>query len=411
MEENIEIWKDIKGYEGIYQVSNLGRAKKLARTIICKDGKTKYLNEKLIKLYKSGNSSYLSVYKGHKRVFTTNILNLIEQLFEDKSLIIPSFDGEIWKDIDEFHGLYQVSNLGRIKSLPKIDFIGRKRRELILKQRKDHNGYYYITLRHSTSKIYKTISVHRLVGISFVENVHNLPNIHHIDYNSSNNKYDNLSWVTQKQNMEFSQKEGRLKKYNLKKIKQRPYKKEILPDYYTDEDFKPLDEFWIEVNDFNNYRISNYGRIKEITCNNQQKLIKPFFCGGKKLRNGRPLQVCLYNENEKKFFVLNNLVATRFIPNLNKLPCSNHKDGNKTNNHVVNLEWLSYSDNQHHAINMGLKQDIGENNMHSKLTEKEVIEIRKLYKNGIGYKKLAKIFEVEPCTISLVVKRKSWKHI
>lgn len=316
---------------------------------------------------------------------------------------------EIWENINEFCGLYQISNLGRIKSLFRIDSMGRKYEELILRQTKDSNGYCYVTLKHNISKLRKTIAVHRLVGIYFIKNIYNLPNIHHIDCNPSNNKYNNLLWVTQKQNIEFSQKIGRFKKDNLKRIKQKPYKKEILPNYYLDENFKPSNEIWIEVNNFNNYKISNYGRIKEI---NNEKLIKPFFCGGKRLRNGRPLQVCLHNKSEKKFFVLNNLVATTFIPNPNKLPCSNHKDGNKTNNHISNLEWLSYSDNQIHAIKLGLKQDIGENNIHSKLTEKEVIEIRRLYSNGeIGYKKLAKIFKVKACTISQIVRGKSWKHL
>ena len=103
---------------------------------------------------------------------------------------------EIWKDIDGYEGLYQISNLGRVKSLPRE----RKTRscyitkEKILKQTKNRNGYWGITL-HKDYKL-KTIAVHILVAKAFVDNPNNYPIVNHKDENPSNPKVDNLEWCT-----------------------------------------------------------------------------------------------------------------------------------------------------------------------------------------------------------------------
>lgn len=102
---------------------------------------------------------------------------------------IESLENEIWKDIIGYEGLYQVSNLGRVKSLPKF-FQG----ERILKSRLDKYGYPYLGL--VKDKIKKSYKVHRLVAAAFIKNPLNYPSINHKDENKENNNSINLEWCT-----------------------------------------------------------------------------------------------------------------------------------------------------------------------------------------------------------------------
>ena len=94
---------------------------------------------------------------------------------------------EIWKDIKGYEGLYQVSNLGRVR-----------RRSKLLHLNTNTHGYKHITL--SKDNVQKTAVVHRLVASAFIENPLGLPQINHKDGDKSNNSVSNLEWVTQKEN-------------------------------------------------------------------------------------------------------------------------------------------------------------------------------------------------------------------
>lgn len=114
---------------------------------------------------------------------------------------------EIWKDIKDYEGYYQVSNLGRIRSLDRYVNTGIKhstqvfRRGKLIKPFIDRDGYLVLTL----SKNYKLkyFRVHRLVAEAFIENLNDLPYINHKDENKQNNKVDNLEWCTQKYNVNY----------------------------------------------------------------------------------------------------------------------------------------------------------------------------------------------------------------
>ena len=115
---------------------------------------------------------------------------------------------ELWKDIKGYEGLYQASNLGRIKSLKRewqsANGSKRKHGEIILKQRVQKTGYLLVKLCKNGKQKY--MSVHRIIAEMFLSNPSNLPQVNHIDGNKQNNKTENLEWVTPKQNIEHATK-------------------------------------------------------------------------------------------------------------------------------------------------------------------------------------------------------------
>lgn len=96
---------------------------------------------------------------------------------------------EIWKDIDGYEGLYQVSNLGRVKRVNT----GR-----VLKGVKDRKGYLIVNLCKNGSQ--STKKIHRLVAQAFISNPESKPQVNHIDENKTNNMVSNLEWMTSTEN-------------------------------------------------------------------------------------------------------------------------------------------------------------------------------------------------------------------
>lgn len=123
---------------------------------------------------------------------------------------------EIWKDIPNYEGLYQASNLGRIKSLERIDALGRRVNERILKPEINQYGYYLISLyKNSIQKLY---SVHRLVWEAFNGQIPEGYEINHINEIKSDNRLSNLNLMTHKENMNYGSRteRGRNKQINRK---------------------------------------------------------------------------------------------------------------------------------------------------------------------------------------------------
>jgi len=122
---------------------------------------------------------------------------------------------EIYKDIKDYEGLYQVSNYGNVKALKRefLDKRGNIKRypERILKwDITDMGSSKYARVTLSKGHKTKRFSVHRLVAETFIPNTDNKPFVNHIDNNGLNNNVSNLEWVTHSENMIHAQKQGRL---------------------------------------------------------------------------------------------------------------------------------------------------------------------------------------------------------
>ena len=113
-------------------------------------------------------------------------------------------------------------------------------------------------------------------------------------------------------------------------------------------------EIWKDVKGFEEkYEISSYGRLRNKKTNRILKMTNQY---------GNYFSVILYDENHKKSTKMHRLVAETFIPNPNNYLYVNHKDLNKQNNRVDNLEWCTQSENVKHALNNGVNIMKGFNN-------------------------------------------------
>lgn len=117
---------------------------------------------------------------------------------------------EIWKQIKGYEELYEVSNLGNVRSKDKTIIQDAKNNSKsthlykgkTLKPMLQNNGYYTVTLCYNQK--YKIVGVHRLVAQAFIPNPDNKPQVNHIDGNKMNNCVDNLEYCTAKENMQHA---------------------------------------------------------------------------------------------------------------------------------------------------------------------------------------------------------------
>ena len=125
---------------------------------------------------------------------------------------------EIWRDIKDYEGLYQVSNWGRVKSLK----FGRER---VLQPEKNNRGYFIVGLCKNGKR--KMLSVHRLIATAFLDNPDNLPCVNHKDENQSNNfvgtsendyKDGNLEWCSYEYNNNYGSHKERVAKSQSKTV-------------------------------------------------------------------------------------------------------------------------------------------------------------------------------------------------
>jgi len=132
----------------------------------------------------------------------------VEQYYE--LCDVYCLEDEIWKDILDFEGIYQVSNFGRIRSLDRYlnsDKEGKFqfKKGCIIKPNIVFGGYWQASLYNNGVR--KVKKFHRLVALAFIENIYNKREVNHLDRNKCNNGVSNLEWCTPKENMKHLEDE------------------------------------------------------------------------------------------------------------------------------------------------------------------------------------------------------------
>ena len=155
---------------------------------------------------------------------------------------------EIWKDISDYEGIYQISNLGRVKSFHKNN-------PQILKAHISPAGYYKIQLK--MNNVCKCVYIHRLVAEAFVPNPDNLPEVNHKNENKLCNESWNLEWCTHSYNNSYGSKNDK----NKKRVAKLNLNGDILKIY----DYLSLVEL-------DGYNLKNVSRV----CRNKSKTHKGY---------------------------------------------------------------------------------------------------------------------------------------
>ena len=165
---------------------------------------------------------------------------------------------------------------------------------------------------------------------------------------------------------------------------------------------------WKPVKDFEGmYEVSDTGLIKSLARSNGHGSRNEDKQRRTKIGKGYE-SVALCKDHKIKHYLVHRVVAEAFIPNPKNHPQVNHIDGNKLNNNVENLEWCTHQYNQLHARQNGLMG--GERGNTSKLTERDVRAIRRIYPK-LNTRELAKAFDVGQPAICNIINKKTWKYV
>jgi hypothetical protein len=302
---------------------------------------------------------------------------------------------ELWKPIENFEN-YEISTSGRVKNTTT---------DRIMKLN-SKGGYLCISLINSSGK--KIFKVHRLVALAFIPNPENKTDVNHIDKNKHNNNISNLEWNTRAENNIHSKLNVIITTNRNKSINRLDKKtNELLEKYNSIElagewvlslgltktahngrnaignvingvsktaygfrwelentNQSLENEIWKQViieniNNDKEYFVSNLGRFK-----NSSGIIMDNY----KVNENGYIRVFIYN----KTYALHRLIALAFLENSENKEQVNHIDGNKLNNCVNNLEWVTNQENQIHKFNIGLG-----NNYTRKITQYD-LEMNKI---------------------------------
>lgn len=167
------------------------------------------------------------------------------------------------------------------------------------------------------------------------------------------------------------------------------------------EGFGWVTEEWKPISNYKpGYEVSTFGRLKTLP----------------KRYNGYTTSILSQNIQFKycksviasKNFFVHRLVGLEFLENKENKPFINHLDGDTENNFYKNLDWCTQKENIHHAIKIGLIDNLGENHPLSKLTN---IQAKEIYESVLDRKTIANIYAVSVDTINLIKNGRIWQHI
>jgi len=166
-------------------------------------------------------------------------------------------------------------------------------------------------------------------------------------------------------------------------------------------------EIWKPIPSLSDFEVSSYGRIKRFR---NRRNCSPDGIIKQRLINSGYYVVSLCYQNKAWHRLVHRLVAEAFICVCPKGMEVNHKDGNNQNNHADNLEYVSPSTNRwHSALVHGIPR--GEEHWNSRITEEQARQIIFSHKQGLGYKRLAKKFNLSWCLVRAVASGKTWGHL
>ena len=169
-------------------------------------------------------------------------------------------------------------------------------------------------------------------------------------------------------------------------------------------------EKWFDLIGYEEYyEISDLGNVrrKEGTFYKKSKNL------GLRKHSGGYLYFQITINNKSKNLTYHRIIAQHFIPNPNNKPFVNHKDGDKLNNCLENLEWVTASENMRHAYDTGLEEGRkGEKHHNVKLKEQDVVNIRSLFEKGKTSKEISILYPGITKNHLIAIKNyKKWKHI
>lgn len=182
-----------------------------------------------------------------------------------------------------------------------------------------------------------------------------------------------------------------------------------------------MQEAWKPVVGFEGiYEVSNFGKVQSL--DRMVRHVSKSGRVGERLFPGRVLKLVdhthgyksavLCDSPKRSALLIHRVVAEAFIPNPDNLPWINHKDANKSNNRVDNLEWCTPSDNMQHAMKLGLHPVLrGSQRGTAKLNEESVAAIKKLLTLGFSNEEIANLFKVSTAPISYIRTGKAWNHV
>lgn len=139
---------------------------------------------------------------------------------------------EVWKDIEDYEYLYQISTFANVKSLPRYINSGsgiRKTKERILKPSLTNKGYYFVNLCNGFSK---SSTIHRMLAIAFIPNPENKPEVNHKNGIKTDLRIENLEWCTHKENMQHAH-DMRLIDRQYKSVLQYSKNGEFIAEYFS----------------------------------------------------------------------------------------------------------------------------------------------------------------------------------
>jgi hypothetical protein len=175
-------------------------------------------------------------------------------------------------------------------------------------------------------------------------------------------------------------------------------------------------EIWKSIEGYPYYQVSNTGSVKSLVRiilkkNGQKQTIKGRLMKLKKCKFGYYRVPLVDLNGYQKNFLVHRLVLINFSAFDQEKKQVNHINGDKTDNRIENLEWVTCSENQIHAHKIGLKSQKGENHAQARLKESDILEIRKLIQLGYKQKVIAEKYGIIRSYVSEIKTRKAWSHI